>query len=111
MNVLSARMMCVVTMRGSALSEESHEPQAENVKRSDSRSQRADEPQAPMAIAGTGPCLPQDLVFAEEAGQSGSAGDSQRRNGHDRKCPGNLLAQAAHVSHVLLPADRVNDRA
>ena len=53
----------------------------------------------------------EDLVLAEEAGERRKAGDGEDRRGHGPEGDGDVFAQAAHVAHVLLAAERVDDGA
>ena len=49
------------------------------------------------------------LREAEKAAQEGCAGDGERARSHGDKCPRNEFAQAAHVAHVLLAAQSMDD--
>ena len=57
-----------------------------------------------------GKCLPQDLVFREEATQWKESRDGKRADRHHPECPRDELPQAAHVAYVLFAAERVNHR-
>src|SRR5947207_2698185 len=92
------------------LAEEGHEPQPEHVKRSQSGGDNGDSPQDPVAMSGAGVGLPQNLVFAEEAGQTGRSRDGKSGNGHHPERPRSELAKSTHAAHVLLTADRVDHR-
>src|SRR5271165_1332835 len=56
-----------------------------------------------------GPVLPEDFILGEESREGREAGNSKRRNRHAPKGLGHVLAQAAHVAHVLFTAKAVND--
>ena len=92
------------------LAEEGHEPQPKHVKRSQSGGDNGDRPQDPVAVSRAGVGFPQNLVFAEEAGQTGRSRDGKGGNGHHPERPGSELAQSAHAAHVLLTANRVDHR-
>ena len=54
--------------------------------------------------------LAQDLVLAEEAGERRDAGDGDRADEHRPVGDRDLAPQRAHLVHVLLLVDGVDDR-
>src|SRR5579862_1869119 len=103
-------MLIAVAAGTAILAEEGHEPEPEHVERCQQCSENADGPVGAAAI-GAGKRLPQNFVLAEEAAEERYAGDGEGGRGHGPEGPGNFLAQTAHVAHVLLAAERMNDRA
>ncbi len=60
-----------------------------------------------MGIEGDG----EDRLLREEAGEEGNAGEGAGADGEGPEGDGHLLAQAAHLPHVLLVVHGVDDRA
>src|SRR5579859_1793376 len=102
-------MLIAVAAGAAILAEEGHEPEPEHVERCQQCSENADGPVGAAAVR-AGERLPEDFVLAEEAAEEGYAGDGHGSRGHGPESPGNFLAQAAHVAHVLLAAERMNHR-
>src|SRR5512133_3721519 len=113
---VSVRIMSAVTTsvmrssRAAILTEERHEPQAEHVERRQESGHDADQPESPMSVR-TAECLPQNFVLGEEAGQWWESSDRKGRDRHYPERYRDLLSQAAHVAHVLLTAQSMDDRA
>ncbi len=93
------------------LAEEGQVDQPEHVERGHQRREKRDVPQVAIGSAFARPRLPQDRVLGEEAGEAGDAGDGKRRDQHGAEGDLDLLAQRAHVLHLLLAAHGVNHRA
>ncbi len=92
------------------VAEESEKNQPEHVERGEARADEAQQPENQIRVrAGAGGF--EDFVLAEKAGEAGNAGDGQRGDEHRPVSDGNLLAQAAHVAHVLLAAHGVDHAA
>src|SRR5581483_5668788 len=99
MSVFGARCATVLAEKG-------HEQQPEHVKRSQECGKYAHKPINPACLI----CVPKNFVFAEEAGKWR---DSRNGDGGDRHCPegdGNVFTQVAHLLHVLLIVDCMDDR-
>ena len=89
-----------------------HEDETEHVKGGDSRrEQERDEDNRVMGI--DHPLLErarQDLVLAIEPGEEGNSGDGQCPDHHRDKGHLGLSGEAAHVAHILLVVESVDDR-
>src|SRR5438270_12226733 len=108
----SARGLLVfVVYWPAAFAEEGHEPQPEHIKGGQTGGDPADQPEDPASVRLIGECLPENFVFGEEAAEGREAGDGERGDRHRPKGPGNQLAQASHVAHILLSSETVNHRA
>src|ERR1700726_4495017 len=88
------------------IAKECQEPEAEHIKRSNECSGNADRPVHPTSVW-TRVCLPQNLVFGEESGQRRKAGNRESGDRHGQKSPRHVIAQAAHLAHVLFTRDTV----
>ena len=89
-----------------AVERQEHEP--EHVRRREQRREDADGPEDPVA---GGECLPEDLVLAEEARESGHASNRDRADQERPVGDRQILLQSAHVADVLLTGQRVDDGA
>src|SRR5215510_2429860 len=92
------RFLADIHFSQSQVAEESHEPQAEHVKRSQQRGDDSDHPKRPVVKKS----LPKNFVFTEEAAQGREAGNGKCRYRHHPERYWNHFAQPAHVPHVLL---------
>ena len=96
-------------IRAAILTEESEEPEPEHVERGHDQAVIT-----PIAHKTCGPAAPrgqEDLVLREESGERWNAGDGKGGDCHGPEGIRHVLPQAAHVAHVLLAAESVNDRA
>src|SRR5579859_6573393 len=92
------------------LAKESHEPQAEHVKRSETSGENADAPDNLPAV-GTVKHRTENFVLAEEAGERRNSRNGNGGDGHHPEGNWDFRPQAAHAAHVLLAADGMNHRA
>ena len=104
-------MAAVLFGSGAAIvSEEGHEQQAEHVEAGHERGDSAHGPED-MAAVRAAEGLPKDLILGVEAGERRDARNGDRGDRHDPEGPGHVLAQPAHLAHVLLAPAAVDDRA
>src|ERR1700682_6353974 len=90
--------MCVIKrLAQPRLAKESHEPQAEHVKRCQPGGDDSNCPESSTVFAIEH--LPQNLIFAEETGQGREAGDGKRGNGHHPESYRDLSPKPAHAPH------------
>ena len=91
--------------------EEGLEPEAEHVERGHAGGDEADEPEklADRITGGEGPV--EDLVLREEPGPRRNARDGEDAHRHGPEGDRDALAEAAHLAHVLLAGERVDDGA
>ena len=102
--LLAAKMVFIKALG----TEKRLEPQAEHVKRGQSR---RDEPDRPHHFAQRRVrCerLVQDFILGEEAGERWDAGDGEDSHGHRPKSDGDAPAQSAHNAHVLFATQRMD---
>ena len=91
--------------------EEGLEPEAEHVEGGHAGGDEADEPEQLAEGVRRDEGLVEDLVLGEEAGEGMDAGDGEDARRHGPEGDGDALAQAAHLAHVLLAGERVDDGA
>ena len=104
----SVAAMTVTRLRLSAVcAKERHEPQAEHVKRSQECRDQSHQPVRPTRLIRT----PQNFIFTEKSGESWNTCNGQSACRHRPESPRDLLAQPAHLAHILLAAHRVDHRA
>src|SRR5262252_4377555 len=99
----------VVSFRSAVVAEKRHEPKPEHVERRNECGDYPNQPEHPASMSAR-VCLPQNLVFAEEARQRPETRDRKSCDRHREERPRNVLTQAAHLAHVLFAADRMDDR-
>src|SRR5450759_2169348 len=90
--------------RAAIAAEEGHEHGAGDIEGSHAGGDHADPVDGGRVLIGG----EQDGVLTEEAGERGDAGDGDPGADHGPEGDRNLLAQAAHVAHVLLAGEGVD---
>ena len=101
-------MWCCTSSIGAVLAEEGHEDEAEDV---DAGEQDGDHGHRPHDVVAAREGGAEDLVLGPEAGEGDHADHRQGADEHRPERDGDLLAQAAHLAHVLLARHRVDHRA
>src|ERR1700726_2588198 len=92
-------------VRAAELAEESHVHLARHVEDGESSAEQEKRPNDEMSVR---ECLPYDLVFGKETGEREDAAQCEGRSHEGPKGDRHLVAQAAHLPHVLLAAHRMN---
>ena len=96
--------------RWRGFADEGQVPEAEHVEAGEQRSDQADEVEH-FAESAVLEGFVENGVFGEESGEGPDAGDGDDARGHGPESDGQFLAQAAHLAHVLLAAEAVDDGA
>ena len=91
--------------------EEGLKPEAEHVEGGEAGGDEADEPEEFGEGVGAGEDVEENLVFREEAGEGRDAGDGDDAGGHGPEGDRDATSQAAHLAHVLLAGEGVDDGA
>src|SRR5271156_2242285 len=104
-------IVAVACLRFTAeLSKKGQEPEPEHIKGRQESGEDADCPENPASI-GARECLPQNRILAEEARERRKSRDRESRRCHRPKSPRDIVPETAHLAHVLLAADSMDDRA
>src|SRR5579859_2483260 len=103
--VRGVSMSVIVDVDALVVSPESHEQQAEHIKGRDKSGDGANDPIDGVRLIG----FPKNFVLAPEACQRGNSSDRSCGDQHDGESYRNISLQSAHVSHVLLASDSMDD--
>src|SRR4030042_2821607 len=90
-------MMCHMLINP-RLTKEGHEQSPEHIERRHPSGKSCDGPQQPMTVK-AGKSLPENFIFAEEAGQPGNARNGQRGKEESPEGIGDLFSETSHLSH------------
>src|ERR1035438_5076960 len=104
---MSAMAVRLLRSGTAILASEGHVHQPEHIEGGDERGNNAKQPIHPVRFEGS----PENFVLGPETSKRWNARDGKRGNSHRHKCPGHVNPQAAHLAHVLLAADTMNDGA